>query len=234
MNVLIVTAHPDDMEILCAGTAVRCALRGDSVTICHACTGSLGHMVMPPEELVPIRWEEAEKAAKIAGLRHETLGLPDLQVTERDEVVCLLASLIRDVRPDVIITHDPNDYMPDHSDLAHLVLKSSFVATLPHHEHVDGECFAVVSPVFFMDTVMGVGFVPEEYVDITDVFDTKKAMLACHASQVDWLRDHDGIDVIENMRVCAQYRGLQCGKKYAEAFRVNRTWPRVTTERLLP
>lgn len=191
-------------------------------------------MVIPPAELVPLRWGEGEKAAKMGGLRHETLGLPDLQVVEKDETICRLASLIRATRPDVILTHDPGDYMPDHSDLAHMVLKSSFVATLPHHEGVTGEVFPLVTPVLFMDTVMGVGFVPDEYVDITTTFETKKAMLACHASQVDWLRDHDGIDVLENMRVCAQYRGLQCGVKYAEGFRMQRTWPRMVPRRLLP
>jgi LmbE family N-acetylglucosaminyl deacetylase len=191
-------------------------------------------MLIQPEELVPMRWGEAANAAEIGGIRHETLGLPDLQVIETPDTLCRLASLIRDVRPDVIITHDPNDYMPDHSDLAHIVLKASFVATLPHHEGVQGDVFPVVSSVFFMDTIMGVGFVPDEYVDITPAFETKKAMLACHSSQVDWLRDHDGIDVIENMSICALYRGLQCRTRYAEGFRRYAAWPRTNAERLLP
>jgi len=233
-RVLVVTAHPDDMEILCGGTVARYSGRGDEVTVCHACTGHLGHMVIEPEKLVPMRWDEAEQASSIAGARHLSLGLPDLGVVESEEVMTHLAGIMRDVRPTVVITHDPNDYMPDHADLAHLVLKASFIATLPQYKGVPGELYPVVPPVYFMDTLMGVGFVPEEYVDITDAFDVKRAMLECHRSQVDWLRDHDHIDVVENMRICARYRGLQCGVKYAEGFRRHRVWPRITPGRLLP
>jgi len=234
VRVLVVSAHPDDMEIVCGGTVARCAARGDEVTVCHACTGHLGHMVIPPDELVAMRWNEAEEAAKIAGIRHLSLGLPDLGVAETTDVILQLAGMVRDVRPTVIITHDPNDYMPDHSDLAHPVLKASFIATLPNYQGVAGKAYPVVPPVYFMDTMMGVGFLPEEYVDITETFEVKRAMLECHKSQVEWLRDHDGIDVVENMRICSLYRGLQCGVRYAEAFRRHRTWPRATPERLLP
>ena len=234
MRVLVVTAHPDDMEILCGGTVARYVARGDEVTVCHACNGHLGHVQIPPEELVRIRWDEAEASARLLGIHHHTLGLPDLGLAETPDALAKLASLIRKVRPTVIITHDPDDYMPDHSDLAHLVLKASFIATLPHYEGLEGEVYPVVPPVYFMDTVMGIGFVPEEYVDITDTFETKRQMLECHASQVQWLRDHDNIDVVEHMRICARYRGLQCGVEYAEGFRRYRIWPRMTPERLLP
>jgi len=233
-RVLVVTAHPDDMEILCAGTVARYRARGDEVTICHACTGNLGHMVIMPEELARLRWDEAEESARLVGARHVTLGLSDLAVVETPAAIAELAGIIREARPTVVITHDPGDYMPDHADLAHLVLKASFVATIPHHAGVRGDPYPVAAPVYFMDTVMGVGFVPEEYVDITDTFEMKRRMLECHRSQVVWLRDHDRIDVVENMRVCALYRGLQCGARYAEGFRRHRVWPRVTTERLLP
>jgi N-acetylglucosamine malate deacetylase 1 len=233
-RVFVVTAHPDDMEILCGGTVAKYRERGDEVTLCHACTGHLGHMEIPPEELVRIRWEEADAAARIAGIGHLTLGFGDLQVVETEEAVVKLAGMIREVRPTVIITHDPADYMPDHADLASIVLKASFVATLPQYDGVEGEYWALVPPLYYMDTIMGVGFQPEEYVDITGTFDTKLRMLDCHVSQVKWLKDHDGIDVLDNVETISRYRGLQCGVRYAEAFRRHRTWPRVTPERLLP
>ena len=233
-RVMVVTAHPDDMEILCGGTLARFAARGDEVTVCHACNGNMGHVEIPPDELVGIRWEEAERAAAIIGARHVTLGLPDLGLVEAEEPIAELASIMREVRPTVLITHDPDDYMPDHSDLAHLVLKASFVATLPQYAGLRGDVYPLVPPVYFLDTIMGVGFQPEDYVDITDHFDTKRRMLECHASQVDWLRDHDRIDVLEHMRIWAQFRGLQSGVRYAEAFRRHRVWPRMTPERLLP
>ena len=96
----------------------------------------------------------------------------------------------------------------------------------PHH--------GVVAPIYFMDTVMGLGFEPTEYVDVTSTIDTKTAMLEAHDSQLTWLRDHDGIDVVEQMRAASRFRGLQCGVRYAEGFRPCLTGLRGSTRRLPP
>jgi N-acetylglucosamine malate deacetylase 1 len=75
---------------------------------------------------------------------------------------------------------------------------------------------------------------PTEYVDISDTFAVKCEMLRQHASQVEWLKHHDDIDIISFMETVAKFRGLQCGVAYAEGFRLADVWPRVTTRRLLP
>ena len=85
-----------------------------------------------------------------------------------------------------------------------------------------------------MDTVFGVGFVPGEYVDVSSVMDSKVAMLSAHESQLTCLREHDGIDAVEQMTVASRYRGMQCGAEYAEGFIACQTWLRATTRRLLP
>ena len=64
--------------------------------------------------------------------------------------------------------------------------------------------------------------------------DVAKAMLAAHRTQLEWLRDHDGVDILDEMRTAARYRGQQCGVRYAEGFRRCLTWLRGTTTRLLP
>ena len=78
------------------------------------------------------------------------------------------------------------------------------------------------------------GFLPGEYVDVTETWETKREMLARHSSQVDWLRYHDAIDIFAFMETVAKFRGLQCGVPYAEAFRLADAWPRVKPSRLLP
>jgi hypothetical protein len=88
--------------------------------------------------------------------------------------------------------------------------------------------------VYYIDTLAGVGFTPTEYVDISADIDTKLAALGCHASQLDWLRDHDGVDIIEQTRVSSQYRGYQSGVSHAEGFAACLTWLRTRTTRLLP
>ncbi len=145
----------------------------------------------------------------------------------------LVVDLVRDARPDVVITHAPNDYMGDHNETSKLVFECSFYATfrnleteLPRHE--------TVTPLYFMDTIAGLGFVPTEYVDITGTIERKAAMLEAHETQLAWLRDHDGVDIVEEMRTAARYRGQQCGVRYAEGFVQCTTWLRGTTRRLLP
>ena len=81
---------------------------------------------------------------------------------------------------------------------------------------------------------MGLGFQPTEYVDVSGVIDTKTAMLEAHHTQLTWLRDHDGVDVVEQMRTVTRFRGLQCGVGFAEGFVPCLTWLRPTTRRLLP
>ncbi len=136
-------------------------------------------------------------------------------------------------RPDVIITHAPGDYMGDHNETSKLVFECSFYATFKNLESAR-ERHDLVTPIYYMDTVAGLGFVPTEYVDISGVIDLKASMLEAHQSQLVWLRDHDGVDIVEEMKTAARYRGQQCGVRYAEGFVQCLTWLRGTTRRLLP
>jgi LmbE family N-acetylglucosaminyl deacetylase len=234
MRVLAVGAHPDDLEILAGGTLARFARDGHEVVMCHATTGNRGSFVHTSQEIAAIRLAEAGRAADVIGAGHVTLGLDDGEVSAADpEHKRRVIDLVRDARPDLIITHHPHDYMGDHNEVSKLVFECSFHATLPLFEtgrpHHDA-----VTPIYYMDTVFGVGFVPTEYVDVTPVMDAKVAMLSAHDSQVTWLREHDGIDVVDQMTVATRYRGMQCGAEYAEGFIACQAWLRATTRRLLP
>ena len=93
---------------------------------------------------------------------------------------------------------------------------------------------AAVTPIYYMDNLAGMNFEPTEFVDISDELETKIQMLECHESQLKWMRDHDNIDFAEFVTTCSRFRGLQCGVRYAEAFRQELVWPKATTRRLLP
>jgi LmbE family N-acetylglucosaminyl deacetylase len=80
----------------------------------------------------------------------------------------------------------------------------------------------------------GIGFVPTEYVDITEEMEIKEQMLRCHESQLKWIREHDGIDIVANQRVRAAFWGGQCKVKYAEVFRQFQGSGRMRTYRVLP
>jgi len=234
MRVLAIMCHPDDMELSCSGTLIKYKKLGHDVIACHAANGNMGHVVILPDELREIRIKEAQKAAAMAGFEVITADIGDLTMNSADwEQIRKIIRVIRYAKPDLIITHHPNDYCSDHAELSKLVFKASFDASCPHFHPELGEA-TPVTPIFYADTAGSVNFTPTEYVDITDEMDLKEEMLSCHESQLVWLKDHDGIDVVAYQRTRAALRGQQCGVAYAEAFTQLLADQRLRTYRLLP
>ena len=235
MRILAIGAHPDDIEIACSGTLAKCVARGDTVMVCHASSGNLGHVIIPPDELKVMRANEAKRAGAMAGIEVFHGGFDDLDIyTDNKEARDKMVEVIRYANPDLIITHAPDDYMPDHTAVSKLVFDASFTATLPNYATANSNNACKLVPIFYMDTLAGVGFNPTVYVDVTDFIDLKLQMLECHESQIVWMREHDGIDFPDMVRTCSRYRGYQCGAPYAEGFTQCQVYLKGTTERLLP
>ncbi len=233
MRVLAVGAHPDDIEILCAGTLAKYAQRGDEVFMCCATDGAAGHMLIPPDELKVIREQEACRSAEVIGAQIMFLEEDDEFLFHDRPTRLKFIDMIRWADPQVIITHTPDDYHPDHRACSELVFGASFVSTLPNIK-TDHEAQEGIAALFYMDTLAGARFEPDLYVDVTETYETKRQMLNCHASQVKWLKDHDNIDIHEFIDGVAAMRGLQCGVELAEGFKAAWVWPRISPERLLP
>ena len=236
MRILAIGCHPDDLEIACYGTLAKYVKQGHEVYVCHVANGNLGHVEIMQEELREIRFKEAEEAAKVIGAKkHYSIDIGDLYVTaENDELINRLAAVVRECQPELIITHNDQDYMNDHMQTYYAALRASFCASLPHFDLTATTPVAPTCPIYHMDPVAGTGFIPTEYVDISDTIDLKLEALACHKSQIDWMREHDGIDFLDFVRTCSRVRGYQCGAEYAEGFRPNLNYLRMTAKRLLP
>jgi LmbE family N-acetylglucosaminyl deacetylase len=144
-----------------------------------------------------------------------------------------MVDVIREVQPDYIITHAPDDYMKDHIEVTKAVFDASFSASVPSFV-TNKAHFTQIPPIYYMDTLAGVGFLPTEYVDISTSIEIKLQMINCHQSQLKWLKDHDDIDFLDSVRTISKFRGLQCGAAYAEGFTQCQAWHRLTTKRLLP
>ncbi|MGD9518804.1 MAG: PIG-L deacetylase family protein [Armatimonadota bacterium] len=231
--VLAVGAHPDDIEILCGGTLARYAGVGHKVFIGIATDGAAGHAVLKPEELRGIRREEATAAASVLGAEVRFLDEEDEWLFHDRHTREKFVELIRWADPDIIITHNPDDYHPDHRACSDLVFAASFLSSLPNIlPNVPAQ--KQIAALFYMDSLAGAGFNPEYYVDITATFETKIEMLRRHESQLKWLKDHDNIDILQFVGTVAMRRGLECSTEYAEGFRAARVWPRIRPERLLP
>jgi N-acetylglucosamine malate deacetylase 1 len=232
-RVLAVGTHPDDIEILCGGTLAKYARQGVNVSMAVATDGAAGHMQIPPKELAEIRRREAERSAQVIGADLYWMGIGDERIFEDLDTRMLFVELIRKAKPDVILTHAPNDYHPDHRVVSRLIFDASFTSGLkniitesPYHPGVQ--------PIIYFDTITGADFLPTEFVDISDTYEIKKKMLNCFESQLKWLKDHDNVDFHDMVEVQTRARGFQCGVHYAEAFRPETVWPRSRPYRLLP
>lgn len=234
MNVLAVGCHPDDLEIGCGGTLAKLSDQGHQVYMTHVANGDKGHKVIQPDKLRDIRKQEAILSGQLIGAEVFNLDIPDLSVkSDNDAIIFALTDIIRKTKPDFIITHAPEDYMKDHIEVSKAVFDASFAATVPHYE-TNYTAYDKIVPIFYMDSLAGVNFLPTEYVDISNYIDKKIKMNHCHQSQIKWLKEHDGIDFLDFVKTVSKFRGYQCGVSYAEAFTQCQAWPRLSTERLLP
>ncbi len=235
MNILAIGAHPDDVEILCAGTLARYARQGHAIFVCSLTSGNMGDLKVPPPELGRIRKAEAEAAAAVLGARLLWPGITDELVFPNEEQRRVMIDLLRQADPDVIFTHSPTDYHPDHRYVSQLVFDSYFQKGLPHlpGQH-ESACRFGYTQVYYMDTLAGIGFSPVEYVDITSVIDIKRRMIECHQSQILPMRELAHTDMLDLMEVQARFRGLAAGCKYAEGFTRLEAYQRGLTTRILP
>ena len=239
MNVLAIGAHPDDIDFCCGGTLIRCAERGDKVTMCIVTDGR-GHPVGDPAAVAARRRAEAEQSAAVLGGQLRWLGIPDGAVVDDLETRRKFIQLMVNVQPDLIITHSPSDYHSDHNMTSQLVTATVQMAWAPP-PGVTGSPLRKQVPVAFMCTSNAINFLPEEYVDVSAVWDRKVQMVLNHKSQ--YLRgpNHDepvspgGESSFYRLaRVVDEFYGLACWVKYAEGFRWWRASDRLVTRRLLP
>jgi N-acetylglucosamine malate deacetylase 1 len=227
MNILSIHAHPDDAEILAGGTLALLARTGHSITIATMTAGDCGSSAHAPEEIAAIRRGEASKAAGIIGAQYRCLGFGDLAVFNDDASRRRVCATLRELRPDVVLTASPVDYHCDHEAASVLVRDACFGASVPNYR-VPG-CSAPPLPaiphLYFMDSIEGVDregrpLRPDTFIDIEEMFDKKRQMLACHESQREWLRTQHGIDdYLATMEEWTRSAGRRCGVKYAEGFR---------------
>lgn len=227
-RILAIHAHPDDVEFQCAGTLALLKERGHLVTIATMTPGDCGSAEMGRAEISRTRREEARAAAELLGADYLCLEFHDLQIVHDNESRRRVTETLRRVRPHLVLTAPPVDYMSDHEMTSRLVRDACFNASVPNYETgqwnpappSDG-----IPHLYFVDAIEGSDWfgIPQPYdfiVDISSTFELKRKMLACHASQRNWLLKQHGID--EYLEICRRWsaqRGQQIQVAYGEAFR---------------
>lgn len=223
--VLAVFAHPDDMELLCAGTLRLLVQRGWSLRVATLCGGDLGASTGTREAIRATRSREAEAGAALIGGSYACAGLDDFTIHYCPDQLRLVTDLVRRAQPDLVVTHSPEDYLLDHEECAKLVRMAVFAAGVPLWATKEPPTGKPVPALYYADALegkdaLGRPVVPAFRVDITTSFADRQRALACHASQRDWLRAHHGVDeYLAASERFASASGASCGVRYAEGFR---------------
>ncbi|MAT14278.1 MAG: LmbE family protein [Planctomyces sp.] len=227
-RILAIHAHPDDIEILCAGTLIRLKEAGCEIFMRTMTAGDCGSAELAAEHIARKRLEEAQAAADLLGASYDFLDFRDLQIVHDNAGRRRVTEELREIDPDIVLTAPPVDYMSDHEMTSRLVRDACFNAPIPNYETLATTPASPVSKIpylYFVDPVGGVDYYdqpiePEFVVDITAQFELKQKMLACHESQRDWLRKQHGMDeYLDASRRWSEQRGAKIGAIYGEGFR---------------
>ena len=224
-------AHPDDAEILCAGTLIRLKEAGWEINIATATPGDCGTMDRNRWDISSVRTQEGAAAAKLIGATYHCLGEGDGMVVYDRPAIQKTVDLFRRVAPSLVFTHAPRDYMLDHEQASMLARGASFIYGAPNITTVPRHPESHVPYLYYCDPVEGVDpmgnpVTPTTLIEISGQMEQKAAMLACHASQREWLRAHHGMDeYIESMKREGAKRGKELGTAYAEGFTQHRGHP---------
>lgn len=226
MRILAIHAHPDDIEILAGGTCALLAAAGHELSFVTMSDGDCGSREYSREETARIRKGEAARAAALVGARYYWGGFHDLSIFNDDPSRRQTTALIRQLRPEIVITSAPSDYLADHEMVSLLVRDACFAAGAPNYEVPDSPAALDWIPhLYFMDPIEGLDregrVVPPDFVvDVTSTFERKRDMLACHESQRNWLKAHHGMDnYLITMEHWTRHRGATAGYPFGEGFR---------------
>jgi len=223
-TVMGIFAHPDDAELVCAGTLSLFRKSGWEVHIVTLAPGDKGTAELSREEISRIRRAEAAEAARLIGATYHCLEFEDLYIVYNRESVNTTTAIIRRVKPSIVFTASPDDYMQDHEITSSVVQAACFGSGVKNME-VDIPSFEPIPYLYYCDPIEGKDIfgktvAPSMYVDITGEIEIKEKMLACHASQRNWLMEHHKMDeYIHAMKRFAAERGKDAGTQFAEGFR---------------
>ena len=189
-----IACHPDDIEFMMAGTLTR--LKEDlgyEIHYMNIANGSLGSEVYKAEELIRIRREEAMNSAKLMGAVYHESITNDLEVFYNTEQLTKVVAEIRKVKPQIVLTHGPYDYMEDHVNTGRLAVSAAFCRGMGNAKTAypstkfDDHLTVYHSMPHAMVDPLRRPVIPGMFVDVEEMVDKKVEMLSCHKSQQSWL-----------------------------------------------
>jgi len=222
INILAIAAHPDDVELTCAGTLIMHSNKGFTTGIIDLTRGELGTRGSAEQ-----RWEEATRAGEIMKLNvRENMGFADGFFLNDKEHQLALIQKIRKFQPDIVLTNALYDRHPDHARGAELVEESCFKAGLKMVETLDenGEKQNAWRPKKVLFGIQSTSLTPDFFVDITDAQELKMEAVKAYKSQFfdpnssepqTYISRPEFMEMVESRAI--EY-GNRIGVRYAEGF----------------
>ena len=191
-KVFAVCAHPDDIEFMMAGTLIRLQSLGYEAHYMTIADGALGGNGLDHATLAATRMQEAKNACKIIGAVYHPPVASDLEVFYNFETLAKVVDVMREVDPEIVLTHGPYDYMEDHVNAGRLAVSAAFSRGMGNFRTVKNPPVNTDVAVYHslplsLKDQLNKPIVPDFFVDVTSTIDTKKAMLNCHKTQKEWL-----------------------------------------------
>lgn len=228
--VMAIACHPDDIEFMMAGTLLQLQKTGYEVHYLNVANGSLGSDQLKHDEIVAMRRSEAMHSARLAGfIYHESL-FDDLEVYYNYDAIGKVLGVLREVQPEVLLTHGPYDYMEDHVNTGRLAVTAAFCRGMgnykcpcPDSGRVSNWDVAIYhSMPHSLSDALRRPVIPGLYVNTADTFEVQRQMLACHKSQKEWLDVSQGNNAyIEELN----FRGRHYGS-HSKVFEYAEGWIR--------
>jgi N-acetylglucosamine malate deacetylase 1 len=219
-RVLAVVAHPDDAELLCAGTLARADADGAAIAICAMCQGDKGQPSKTVKNLGAVRRREMKAAACLIGATSYAGNFSDGTLVDTPTARTKLIEIYRRFRPTLVLAHSPIDYHADHRAASLLAEAATWFCASRGHKTRTSPMETSPS-LWWMDTVSMTGFEPGFFVDVSDFAELKEQMLLCHKSQLSREDDQDFTPLMDLLRSQQQTRGGQAGVAAAEAFQTH-------------
>lgn len=197
---IAIGAHPDDIEFYMAGTLLLLQRAGFEIHYFNLANGCCGSQQHGARQLARIRLAEARRAAKVLGAHFHPPIANDMEIIYDLKLVRRVAAVIREVKPAVVLTHPPVDYMEDHTNTCRLVVTASFAHAMPNFRSIPPRRTADYDLSLYhciphtMCDPLRRRVVPEMFVNTTSVQTIKRAALVEHQSQQAWLVATQGMN----------------------------------------
>lgn len=196
---IAIGAHPDDIEFYMAGTLLLLQRAGFDIHYLNVANGCCGSQEHGARELARIRLNEAKRAAKVLGAHFHAPLANDMEIVYDLKLVRRVAAIIREVKPTVVLTHPPVDYMEDHTNTCRIVVTAAFAHAMPNFKSIPPRPTADYDLTIYhcaphtMLSPLRQPVPQEFFINTTSVQAVKRAALIEHKSQLAWLIASQGM-----------------------------------------